>query len=77
MKEAGVGAVKLEGGAHMQETIEFLTQNGIPVLAHIGLTPQSYHQMGGYRVQGKSEADFERVLKDAKAVEQAGPFLLS
>ena len=60
----------------MVDTIKFLTQRGIPVCAHIGLTPQSVHQLGGYRVQGKSEADAQRLLQDAVAVEQAGAGLL-
>ena len=69
---AGAQMVKLEGGAVMVETIAFLTQRGIPVCAHIGLTPQSVHQFGGYRVQGKDEKDARRLLNDAIAVEQAG-----
>jgi len=69
---AGAHMVKLEGGAAMAETIAFLTERGIPVCAHIGLTPQSVHQMGGYRVQGKSEQDAQRLLQDAQAVAQAG-----
>lgn len=69
---AGAHMVKLEGGAVMAETISFLTARGIPVCAHIGLTPQSVHQMGGYRVQGKKGADAQRLLQDAVAVEQAG-----
>lgn len=73
---AGAQMVKLEGGAVMAETIQFLTQRGIPVCAHIGLTPQSVHQLGGYRVQGKNDADAQRLLQDAVAVEQAGAGLL-
>ena len=69
---AGAQMIKLEGGAAMAETISFLTGRGIPVCAHIGLTPQSVHQMGGYRVQGKNEADAQRLLQDAVIVEQAG-----
>jgi len=69
---AGAQMVKLEGGTAMTDTISFLTQRGIPVCAHIGLTPQSVHQMGGYRVQGKSSADAQRLLNDAAAVAQAG-----
>ncbi len=69
---AGAQMVKLEGGAAMADTIAFLTQRGIPVSAHIGLTPQSVHQLGGYRVQGKSSADAQRLLNDAAAVAQAG-----
>ncbi len=73
---AGAQMVKLEGGAVMAETITFLAGRGIPVCAHIGLTPQSVHQMGGYRVQGKNEAAAQRLLQDALAVEQAGAGLL-
>jgi 3-methyl-2-oxobutanoate hydroxymethyltransferase len=69
---AGAHMVKLEGGAAMAETISFLTERGIPVCAHIGLTPQSVHQMGGYRVQGKSDAKAQQLLKDAQALQQAG-----
>jgi 3-methyl-2-oxobutanoate hydroxymethyltransferase len=73
---AGAQMIKLEGGAAMAETISFLTGRGIPVCAHIGLTPQSVHQIGGYRVQGKNEADSERLLQDAVIVEQAGAGLV-
>lgn len=73
MAETGCGAVKLEGGRHMAETIRFLVQRGIPVMAHIGLTPQSVNALGGYRVQGKG-ADAARILDDAKAVSDAGAF---
>jgi 3-methyl-2-oxobutanoate hydroxymethyltransferase len=73
---AGAQMIKLEGGAAMAETISFLTRRGIPVCAHIGLTPQSVHQMGGYRVQGKNDADAQRLLQDAVIVEQAGAGLL-
>lgn len=69
---AGANMVKVEGGEIMVETIAFLTQRGIPVCAHIGLTPQSVHQLGGYRVQGKDDKAAQRLLKDAHAVEQAG-----
>jgi 3-methyl-2-oxobutanoate hydroxymethyltransferase len=73
---AGAQMIKLEGGAAMAETISFLTGRGIPVCAHIGLTPQSVHQIGGYRVQGKNEADSQRLLQDAVTVEQAGAGLV-
>ena len=73
---AGAQMIKLEGGAAMAETISFLTGRGIPVCAHIGLTPQSVHQIGGYRVQGKNEADAQRLLQDAVIVEQAGAGLV-
>jgi 3-methyl-2-oxobutanoate hydroxymethyltransferase len=69
---AGAQMVKLEGGAVMAETTKFLVDRGIPVCAHIGLTPQSVHTLGGYRVQGKQDAGAEKLLDDAKANEAAG-----
>ena len=69
---AGAQMVKLEGGEAMVETVRFLTERGIPVCGHIGLTPQSVHQLGGYRVQGKETAAAQRLLQDAVALEQAG-----
>lgn len=69
---AGAQMVKLEGGAAMVETVRFLTSRGIPVCGHIGLTPQSVHQLGGYRVQGKESAAATKLLEDAVALEQAG-----
>lgn len=74
MQEAGVGAIKLEGGANMAPTIARLTENGIPVMAHLGLTPQSVNQFGGYRVQGRDLDAAERLLRDAEAVQEAGAF---
>ncbi len=73
MKEGGAHCVKLEGGVEMTAQIEKLTQGGIPVMAHIGFTPQSEHTLGGYRVQGRGETA-ERVLRDARAVQEAGAF---
>ncbi|MFZ1548356.1 MAG: 3-methyl-2-oxobutanoate hydroxymethyltransferase [Candidatus Nitrotoga sp.] len=73
---AGAQMIKLEGGAAMAETISFLSGRGIPVCAHIGLTPQSVHQIGGYRVQGKNDADAQCLLQDAVIVEQAGAGLV-
>ena len=73
---AGAQMVKLEGGAAMAETVPFLTARGIPVCGHIGLTPQSVHQLGGYRVQGKESAAAQRLLEDAVALEQAGAGML-
>jgi 3-methyl-2-oxobutanoate hydroxymethyltransferase len=73
MKEAGAHCVKLEGGREMAGQIELLTRGGIPVMAHIGFTPQSEHALGGYRVQGRGETA-QRILADAKAVEAAGAF---
>ena len=73
MKEGGAHAVKLEGGREMTPQIELLSRGGVPVMAHIGFTPQSEHALGGYRVQGRGETA-ERILADAKAVEAAGAF---
>ncbi len=73
MAETGAGAVKLEGGVEMAETIAFLVKRGVPVMAHVGLTPQSINTLGGYKVQGR-DADAERVVADAKAVADAGAF---
>jgi 3-methyl-2-oxobutanoate hydroxymethyltransferase len=73
MKEGGAHCVKLEGGAEMAPQIERMTQGGIPVMAHIGFTPQSEHTLGGYRVQGRGDAA-DRVLADALAVQEAGAF---
>ena len=73
MKEAGAHCVKLEGGAEMAPVIQKCTQGGIPVMAHIGFTPQSEHTLGGYRVQGRGDAS-DRVIADARAVQDAGAF---
>jgi 3-methyl-2-oxobutanoate hydroxymethyltransferase len=73
MKEAGAHAVKLEGGSEMAPQVALLTQAGIPVMAHIGFTPQSEHNLGGYRVQGRGETG-RRLLADAQALEAAGAF---
>jgi 3-methyl-2-oxobutanoate hydroxymethyltransferase len=70
----GCSAVKLEGGKEIVETIAFLTARGIPVMGHIGLKPQSVNVMGGYRTQGKSEAEANGILADAKVIEKAGVF---
>ena len=72
LMEAGAQMVKLEGGAVMVETVRFLTGRGIPVCGHLGLIPQSVHQLGGYRVQGKDSAAAQKILEDAVALEQAG-----
>ncbi|MDH4151456.1 MAG: 3-methyl-2-oxobutanoate hydroxymethyltransferase [Betaproteobacteria bacterium] len=69
---AGAQMVKIEGGRPMLDTISFLTERGIPVCGHLGLMPQSVHQLGGYRVQGKAEDDAQRMLDDARILEQAG-----
>ncbi|MGB0958787.1 MAG: 3-methyl-2-oxobutanoate hydroxymethyltransferase [Halocynthiibacter sp.] len=73
MAETGCGAVKLEGGVHMADTISFLTQRGIPVMAHIGLTPQAINTLGGYKVQGRGDGH-DQLITDAKAVSDAGAF---
>lgn len=73
MAKTGCGAVKLEGGETMAETISFLVHRGIPVMAHIGLTPQAVNNFGGYKVQGRG-GDADRILRDAAAVEKAGAF---
>ncbi|MBL8489331.1 MAG: 3-methyl-2-oxobutanoate hydroxymethyltransferase [Rhodocyclaceae bacterium] len=72
----GAEMVKLEGGSVMAETVHFLVERGIPVCAHIGLTPQSVHALGGYRVQGRGEAEAARMKADALALEQAGAALM-
>jgi 3-methyl-2-oxobutanoate hydroxymethyltransferase len=72
--ETRCSGIKLEGGVEMAETVAFLAARGIPVLGHIGLTPQSINSLGGFRAQGKTEADAARILNDAKAIAQAGAF---
>lgn len=74
MKESGCQAVKIEGGQPMAATVRRLVDVGIPVMGHIGLTPQSVHALGGYRVQGKDDATADRLRADAKALEDAGAF---
>ncbi len=74
IKEGGAAAVKLEGGENVAETIRAIVAMDIPVVGHIGLTPQSIHRMGGYRVQGRVQEQAERLLADARAVEEAGAF---
>ena len=76
MKEGRANAVKLEGGIEVCEQIKAITNAGIPVMAHLGLTPQSINAFGGYRVQGKTEDDAQKLLDNAKAVEKAGAFAL-
>ncbi len=73
---AGAQMVKLEGGAFMAETVRFLVERGVPVCAHVGLTPQSVHQLGGYRVQGKTDAAAQRMREDAAALQEAGAALI-
>ncbi len=74
VQEAGAEAVKLEGGIRILQTVEALIQMGVPVMGHVGLTPQSIHQFGGYRVQGKEQAGREAILQDALGLEAAGAF---
>jgi len=74
IQEGGAQAIKLEGGVAVAETVKRIVECGIPVMGHIGLTPQSVHQFGGHRVQGKTPEAAERLLKDAQALEQAGAF---
>ncbi|MBI3286708.1 MAG: 3-methyl-2-oxobutanoate hydroxymethyltransferase [Chloroflexi bacterium] len=74
LKEAGMDAVKLEGGREMAETIRAILDAGIPVMGHLGLTPQSIHKLGGYKVQGKDAAAAKRLMEDARILEEAGCF---
>jgi 3-methyl-2-oxobutanoate hydroxymethyltransferase len=74
LKETGCGAIKLEGGKRMAETIRFLAERGVPVMAHVGLTPQSINTIGSFRAQGRDEADWGPIEQDAIAVSQAGAF---
>jgi 3-methyl-2-oxobutanoate hydroxymethyltransferase len=76
LKEAGMDAVKLEGGREMADTVRAITAAGIPVVGHIGLTPQSVGKLGGYRVQGKTAEDAQRLLEDAQALEAAGAIMI-
>jgi 3-methyl-2-oxobutanoate hydroxymethyltransferase len=76
LQESGAQAVKLEGGAPMGATVRALVDRGIPVMGHLGLTPQSVHALGGYRVQGRGEAAAARLTEDARALEDAGAFSL-
>ncbi|MBI4051868.1 MAG: 3-methyl-2-oxobutanoate hydroxymethyltransferase [Elusimicrobia bacterium] len=76
IKEGGAEAVKLEGGLEMAPTIRKMLQANIPIMGHLGLTPQAIHRLGGYKVQGKKQEDADRILKDALALEEAGIFSL-
>src|SRR5438309_11664723 len=76
MKETGCAAVKLEGGEAMAPTIEFLTHRGIPVIGHVGLTPQAVNTLGGYGARGREEREAEKILADARAVDDAGAFCI-
>lgn len=74
LKEAGAAAVKIEGGSEIAEHIKAITRSDIPVMAHIGLTPQSIHRIGGYKVQGKTKEAQKKLIEDAKILEDAGAF---
>ena len=74
MKESGCAAVKLEGGEAMAPTVRFLTERGIPVIGHVGLTPQAVNTLGGYAARGKSDAEAKKIVGDARAVAEAGAF---
>jgi 3-methyl-2-oxobutanoate hydroxymethyltransferase len=76
LKETGCGAVKLEGGRRIADTIAFLVERGVPVMGHVGLTPQSINTIGSFRAQGRDEADWEPIEADAGAVAEAGAFSL-
>ncbi len=76
LKEAGASAVKIEGGAEVAEHIRAMTRSDIPVMAHIGLTPQAIHRMGGFKVQGKTEESAKRLIEEAHIAEDAGAFSL-
>ena len=76
MAETGCTGIKLEGGAEMAETVQFLTERGIPVMGHVGLLPQSVNAAGGFKVQGRGRDEAERVLADAAAIAEAGAFAL-
>jgi 3-methyl-2-oxobutanoate hydroxymethyltransferase len=76
MKETGCAAVKLEGGEAMAETIAFLTRRGVPVIGHVGLTPQAVNVLGGYGARGREEREAKKILADAKAVADAGAFCI-
>ncbi len=76
MKETGCAAVKLEGGEAMAATIDFLSKRGVPVIGHVGLTPQAVNQLGGYGARGRSDAEAAHILSDARAVADAGAFCI-
>ncbi|MDE1918368.1 MAG: 3-methyl-2-oxobutanoate hydroxymethyltransferase [Sphingomonadales bacterium] len=76
LKETGAAGIKLEGGEAMAETVRFLTQRGIPVMGHVGLTPQAVNILGGYGARGRDPAEAEKIISDAKALEEAGAFAI-
>src|SRR5215203_982834 len=74
LKETGCGAIKVEGGRRMAETIAFLVERGVPVMGHVGLTPQAINTIGSFRAQGRDQDDWAPILDDARAVAEAGAF---
>ncbi len=76
LKQSGAAAVKLEGGEQMAETVAFLNQRGIPVMGHVGLTPQAVNVLGGYMARGRSDAEADKIVTDAKALDEAGAFAI-
>jgi 3-methyl-2-oxobutanoate hydroxymethyltransferase len=74
LEKTGAGAVKLEGGVEQSRTVSFLSARGIPVMGHVGLTPQSIHTLGSYRARGRNNQDFSSILEDARVLDQAGAF---
>lgn len=76
LKQSGAAAVKLEGGEAMAETVAFLNQRGIPVMGHVGLTPQAVNVLGGYAARGRSDAEADKIVNDAKALDEAGAFAI-
>jgi 3-methyl-2-oxobutanoate hydroxymethyltransferase len=74
LKETGAAGIKLEGGEAMAPTVEFLVKRGIPVIGHVGLTPQAVNVLGGYNARGRSEAEAAKIVADAKALDEAGAF---
>jgi 3-methyl-2-oxobutanoate hydroxymethyltransferase len=76
VKQTGAAAVKLEGGAPMADTVAFLNQRGIPVMGHVGLTPQAVNVLGGYAARGRTDAEAETIVRDAKALDDAGAFAI-
>jgi 3-methyl-2-oxobutanoate hydroxymethyltransferase len=74
LKETGAAAIKMEGGAAMAETVAFLAARGIPVMGHVGLTPQAVNTLGGYGARGKETQEYAHILEDARAIAQAGAF---
>ncbi len=76
MKQSGAAAVKLEGGLAMAETVAFLSQRGIPVVGHVGLTPQAVNVLGGYMARGRNDAEADKIVSDARALDEAGAFAI-